>query len=523
MLGTALLGVAALVAVAASGKLGGSGEGTTAAVQGEPTSVLAETKGHSKEKSHKKKPTKAPSTSASKKCTSKFVVPPKPKTAVELNGVALQDVCYEGKGPFHVFIIGDWGGMVDPKSKELSAVSHLNHRWNQSYQFIYPIDKTAQFRVRDQMVTKAPESKPDYVLNVGDNFYWGGIEDYCAAPDISDLYSMGGTTKDKKFHVDQFQKVFEDVYNDPAIIDLPWLGTLGNHDWGGWRFDMGWDQAIGYTWKDKKGRWIDPALYYSVTVHYPDFSVDYYFLDTNVWDALPYWKKPPHNICGPHNPKKASCAKGGGPPSVKKCQKWFDDLWDEQKEWLKKITKKSNADWRMVVTHFPPYWGIEDWKKMTKDNEIDVFITGHRHSQKVHVYGDPVEKVWPEDKNNHIMTDFVDPAAWIVSGGGGGITSEHVPDNGGEDDQYGFVDMTVTKDKLTFEAISHGGVTRRKVDYKHHFSHGGKCKVEDGKKKDDKKKGKKKDDKKKGKKNEDKKDSKDKESDDEDDAEEETV
>jgi len=463
-----------------------------------PGTVLEETKKHSQAKSDKdEKEARAKGSGkpigAAKKsvddgeCTSKFRVPPKPKTAVEHNGVALPDVCYTGKGPFHVFIIGDWGGMVDAAG-ELTAVSHLNHRWNQSFQFIYPSDKLAQFRVRDQMVAQVPLSNPDYILNVGDNFYWGGIEDYCAADDISDLYSNGGTTKDKKQHVDQFKVVFEDVYSDPAIIKLPWLGTLGNHDWGGWRFDMAWDQAIGYTWADKKGRWITPSLYYSVTVRYPDFSVDYYFMDTNVWDALPYWQKPPHNVCGPHNPKKASCKKTGGPPSVKGCKKWFEDLWEEQKDWLDKIVPKSTADWRMVVTHFPPYWGIHDWKIMAKKHEIDVVITGHRHSQKIHMFGDPVEKVWPEDVHNHIMTDFLDPVAWIVSGGGGGITSEHVPDNGGEDDQYGFVDMTLSKEKLTFEAISHGGVLRRKMEFGHWFSHGGKYKVVMPEKKSDKKK-----------------------------------
>mmetsp|Transcript_20364 Transcript_20364/g.46430 ORF Transcript_20364/g.46430 Transcript_20364/m.46430 type:complete len:140 (+) Transcript_20364:1146-1565(+) len=101
------------------------------------------------------------------------------------------------------------------------------------------------------------------------------------------------------------------------------------------------------------------------------------------------------------------------------------------------------------------------------------------------MFGDPVEKVWAEDVHNHIMTDFLDPVTWIVSGGGGGITSEHVPDNGGEDDQYGFVDMTLSKEKLTFEAISHGGVLRRKMEFGHWFSHGGKYKVVMPKKKGD--------------------------------------
>merc|ERR1719188_917866 len=110
---------------------------------------------------------------------------------------------------------------------------------------------------------------------------------------------------------------------------------------------------------------------------------------------------------------------------------------------------------------------------MAPKHELDVIITGHRHSQNMHMMGDPVAKIWADDVNDHQMNDFLDPTAWVVSGGGGGITSEHVPEAGGNDDQYGFIDMTISQKEITFEAISHGGQLRRKMVIGHAYSHGG--------------------------------------------------
>merc|ERR1719195_2080483 len=314
---------------------------------------------------------------------------------------------------------------------------------------------------------------------MGDNFYWGGVEDYCTG-NMFEPYSAGGSQVDHAGHVDQFKEIFEDIYHGEGIDGLQWLGGLGNHDYGGWRFDMAWDQAVGYTWSDaptSKGRWMTPALYYRVLVKYPDFSIDYWFMDTNVWDALPYWKKPPHNICGPHTPGSANCTKSGGPKSLDDCQGWFHRLWEDQKKWLDKTVPESKAEWRIIVTHFPPYWGKKDWMELAPKHEIDAIITGHRHSQNMHCKHDMVAKIWGENPQSTELNDFLDPTAWVVSGGGGGITSEHKPDPAGNDDQYGFVDLTVSKDELVFEAISHKGKLRKRMAIDHSYSHGGVNKV----------------------------------------------
>lgn len=95
----------------------------------------------------------------------------------------------------------------------------------------------------------------------------------------------------------------------------------------------------------------------------------------------------------------------------------------------------------------------------------------------MHCKNDAVAKIWGEDKSSTEMNDFLDPTAWVVSGGGGGITSEHIPDPAGNDDQYGFVDLTVSKDELVFEALSHKGKLRKRMVVDHSYSHGGVNKV----------------------------------------------
>merc|ERR1712050_674534 len=110
--------------------------------------------------------------------------------------------------------------------------------------------------------------------------------------------------------------------------------------------------------------------------------------------------------------------------------------------------------------------------EMAKKHEIDLVVTGHRHSQFVRGVGDDPVLIWPDwgtAAYKEGYTDFLDPTAWIVSGGGGGITSEHAPTYDGNDDQYGFMDLTLSKHNITVEAISHSGILRRTMVVTHTY------------------------------------------------------
>jgi hypothetical protein len=296
-------------------------------------------------------------------------------------------------------------------------------------------DDCAQQRVAAEMAKRAAVNPPSYVINVGDNFYWAGINSHC-----------GSSSYPGKDETGQWAEGFERIYTGEGLDGKQWLGVLGNHDFGGRVFTSGWDEVIAYTWSSS--RWVTPALFWAAKVHYVDVSVDYYFVDSNVWDAMDPDLDPEHNICSrSYNQPNASCGVHG-PRSLSDCPSWFGNIWRQQLSWLDRELSASDADWQVVVTHFPPLgsWGEDQWDHLAKQHGIDLFIAGHLHHQFV---------IAP-----HADTNPFGATAIIVSGGGGGITSEGVPDANGDDDEYGFMDLTLSKRHILIEAVSHGGQIR---------------------------------------------------------------
>ena len=61
------------------------------------------------------------------------------------------------------------------------------------------------------MAAVAAQAEPVFVLNVGDNFYPHGLSS------VDD---------------EQFTRSFTSVYNQTALLGVPWYSVLGNHDYG---------------------------------------------------------------------------------------------------------------------------------------------------------------------------------------------------------------------------------------------------------------------------------------------------
>eukprot|EP00419_Tripos_fusus_P040221 CAMPEP_0172790604 /NCGR_PEP_ID=MMETSP1074-20121228/208049_1 /TAXON_ID=2916 /ORGANISM="Ceratium fusus, Strain PA161109" /LENGTH=622 /DNA_ID=CAMNT_0013627655 /DNA_START=57 /DNA_END=1924 /DNA_ORIENTATION=- len=552
-------------------------------------------------------------------CQQKVVAPKPGLHATDRNGWRMPTTCYHEMREHHVFVIGDWGGRqstygsapfpadrtvfpsharyfvgdVDNRAQQRVALEMQNEQdglvigdWggrqstygsapfpadrtvfpSHARHFVGDVDNRAQQRVALEMQKRAGWAHPEYILNVGDNFYWGGVNSHCGAPtfqpaykaDCDDQYNYCAQPGDqwKKIFLDvygflatelqwlgvlgnhdyggfmftkgwdhaisrsyeksangmwmtpaqywsvtmdydnftvdyffmdtnhndahdpqmdqggaptfqptykadcddqynycaqpgdQWKKIFLDVYGFLAT-ELQWLGVLGNHDYGGFMFTKGWDHAISRSYeKSANGMWMTPAQYWSVTMDYENFTVDYFFMDTNHNDAHDPQMDQGHNLCSAiHNKPGASCG-AAGPSSVWDCPNWFQRLWGAQKVWVEGELQKSVADWQIIVTHFPPDWETSYWQYLCAKYGVDLFLAGHRHMQELHHWE---------------IENAIKPTPWVVTGGGGGVTSEHEPNLAGTDDQYGFTDLTLTKNQIKVQLITHTGRTLKET------------------------------------------------------------
>lgn len=368
-------------------------------------------------------------------CQPQAAWPSVPSKATDYNGKTWPELCFSGAEEKHVMLMGDYGGITRESHGEVYAtvannIQPDNKRGRNMYR---GVDDRAQQLVSDQMRKYASKVSFDYALNGGDNFYFGGIDTKCGIP----MNTIHDRTRA------QFDVIFETMYRD---LNFPFLGVLGNHDYGGIKMNAAWDQQVAYTWAEKTTkRWILPALYWHQHVRYPDadFSVDYFMIDTNSGDAHAKDEDPNHNICGADRNRGANCAANGGPANVDECLGWFRRLWAEQQTWLEKHLEESAADWQVVVTHFPPdaFMGTAYWKHVAATYGLDLFVGSHRHYQQIY--------------KNYKKYNGLN---YVVCGGGGGITSEFNPDNSqfGRE-QYGFMDLTITKTQMKVTAIDERG------------------------------------------------------------------
>ena len=94
------------------------------------------------------------------------------------------------------------------------------------------VDQSPQQHVRDRMVQLASDRSPEYILNVGDSFYPGGIKQHCRARRSDVDNQQGGLFNSTPPR--QFVEAYENFYKDDAGLNgKEWLGVLGNHDYGG--------------------------------------------------------------------------------------------------------------------------------------------------------------------------------------------------------------------------------------------------------------------------------------------------
>mmetsp|Transcript_74176 Transcript_74176/g.192690 ORF Transcript_74176/g.192690 Transcript_74176/m.192690 type:complete len:509 (+) Transcript_74176:83-1609(+) len=354
---------------------------------------------------------------------------PMPNSATQYDGAEdnrYMQVIHNKWNEAHVFAVGDWGAPL--KTGHVTAGSQAG------------VDDHAQYSVANAMKSRAAWANPQYILNVGDNFYYGGIEMDCNMPPNA---AWGQAKAD-------FSSGWQGIYGE--LANKPWLSTLGNHDYGGWQFNMGWPQQIGYSFMNYN--WIMPARYYMKRIEHPDFVADYFMIDSNAYDAKDFNDPATsHNICSPHNTGGVgTCANNGGMASIDACKDWFWGSYAKQKQWLENKLAASDADWKVVVTHFPCGYDGPFYRDMKTKHGLDLLVTGHRHQQEL----------WKPDSNSKYVQSMMKASLWdgaapacFVTGGGGGIVSEAFgyADYGEDLLTYGFFHLTMNKAWLKIELV----------------------------------------------------------------------
>merc|ERR1740116_336223 len=119
---------------------------------------------------------------------------------------------------------------------------------------------------------------------------------------------------------------------------------------------------------------------------------------------------------------------------------------------IQKEIKNSAAEWHILVTHYPPHFffgmnnGVPGKQITDMDNDygIDLIITGHTHYQDTSDVG-----VDGKYQDGGIR--------WILTGGGGGVTTDNAPQPGGDDPAYGFIDFTVNRTHLKYDMVTWTG------------------------------------------------------------------
>mmetsp|Transcript_76417 Transcript_76417/g.184934 ORF Transcript_76417/g.184934 Transcript_76417/m.184934 type:complete len:444 (+) Transcript_76417:54-1385(+) len=375
----------------------------------------------------------------------------------------------------HFFSVGDWGAQpYEPMGINGGSMHHSCARQKEAKRCQpdgeeWLREENAQQRVTQQMLKVAQEKPISWVVNVGDNFYFDGVD---------------------STHHWHWRTSFESMYSDPAF-HVPWFSVLGNHDYGGdccaadlfggakdkegilggmlgrarptAQFD--YDTEHEWTWPQEKARrWVMPFFNWTKVVDLGPYKVQFFAIDTNVADTAKQCVK--CGGCSNTGAHPAVLALGCAPESSPggQCTCFLQRLWSEQLNFLERELAASSRDssiaWRFLIGHHP--WnflprqrsdGLDRLLQLLKDYNVQVHFAGHVHSMRHDVIQDSLAMVMTGSSGGYQYDGGEAPRG---DRHGRTVWSSQFMD-------YGFAHMEMTQSELKVNYINDNGDLRQTV------------------------------------------------------------
>lgn len=208
-------------------------------------------------------------------------------------------------------------------------------------------------RVAQQLGKSAADREVQFVVNVGDNFY------YCGITSTSDS---------------QISEDYTSIYTAPAL-QVPWYSALGNHEYG---YDV--DAQVQFTEVDPTKRWYLPARYYTKRVEVgAGQHVSFIFLDTS--PCVSDYRAESSSRWDPCGSEFPTCSPIHEGPCMFHSNILSQDC-SKQYAWFEaQIAAVNKNDWLIVVGHHPAdEMDVHDFISVMQRHGFDLYLNGHVHA-----------------------------------------------------------------------------------------------------------------------------------------------